>query len=73
MIQIKFTKFGAHSAFGGFAPGDTMRAPDALARHLVEEAQVAEYVQPKAPAPAPQPAEAPAPAPTPTPRKVRSK
>lgn len=63
MVQIKFTKFGANSAFGGFAPGDTLRTSEALARHLVEEVGVAVYAQPKAPAVEVAP-EVPAPAPT---------
>jgi len=44
-IRIKFTKFGANSIFGGFAPGDRMRADAALARHLVGEG-VAVYDEP---------------------------
>lgn len=48
MVQIKFKRFGANSAFGGFAPGDKMRCGEAMARHLVEEVGVAEYVQPPA-------------------------
>lgn len=44
MVQIKFTKFGANSQFGGFAPGDTMRCSPELAKHLVDETQVAEYM-----------------------------
>lgn len=51
MVQIKFTKFGANSLFGGFAPGDTLRCSPEMAKHLVEETQVAEYVV-KAVAPA---------------------
>jgi hypothetical protein len=46
MVQVKFTKFGANSALGGFAPGDRARLSDALARHLVDEAQVAVYAEP---------------------------
>ncbi|MFD0669716.1 hypothetical protein ACT80S_18500 [Ramlibacter sp. MAHUQ-53] len=44
--RIKFTKFGANSAFGGFAPGDLFTCPDDLAEHLVNEVGVAEYVVP---------------------------
>lgn len=48
MALIKFTSFGANSAFGSFAPGDTMRCSDDLARHLVEEIQCAKYDEVKA-------------------------
>jgi hypothetical protein len=43
MVKIKFTKYGANSAFGGFAPGDVMRCAPDMAEHLVEQS-VAEYV-----------------------------
>lgn len=36
MVQIKFKAFGSNSAFGGFAPGDTLRTNEAMAKHLVE-------------------------------------
>jgi hypothetical protein len=62
MVQIKFIKYGANSAFGGFAPGDRMRCDEAMAKHLVEEVGVAEYAA--APAPA-EPVQAPAPSPAP--------
>lgn len=54
MISIKFKTFGATSAGGSFGPGDIMRCDDKLAKHLVEEAQCANYMQ------APQPVQAPA-------------
>lgn len=44
MIQIKFKASGANSMLGGFASGDIARVGEALARHLVEEARVAEYL-----------------------------
>lgn len=44
MRQVKFTTFGANSAFGGFAPGDTLRCSPELARHLVEEIGCAQYM-----------------------------
>lgn len=47
MVQIKFTTFGATSAGGSFAPGDLMRCSANMAKHLVEEAKCAAYVQPK--------------------------
>lgn len=46
MVQIKFIVLGANSAVGGFAPGDTARVSEEMARHLVEEAGVAQYVRP---------------------------
>lgn len=68
MTKVKFIKFGANSAFGGFAPGDVLTCADELARHLVLEAQVAEYAQPKQ-----APTEEQAPAEVPAPRKTRKK
>ena len=58
MKPIKFTKFGANTAIGGFGPGDIARVSDALAQHLVDEAGVAKYIEAAAPAtPPPTPAE----------------
>jgi hypothetical protein len=60
--DIKF-KAGGHShALGNFAAGDIARGiPEALARHLVEEANAADYLQPvKAAEPSVVPAESPA-------------
>lgn len=48
MIQIKFTASGANSMIGSFARGDIARLSDTFARHLVEEARVAEYLTPTA-------------------------
>lgn len=42
MTKVKFTKFGANSAFGGFAPGDVMTCSDTMAQHLVDS-DVAEF------------------------------
>lgn len=42
--QIKFIRSGASSVFGGFAPGDTLRCGAEAARHLVEEAGAAVYI-----------------------------
>lgn len=57
--SIRFIAQGSNSAFGSFAHGDLMRCSSDLARHLVEEAKVAEYVQqPDAEAHAPAPAAA---------------
>lgn len=44
MVQIKFRTSGANSMLGGFASGDIARVSEAFARHLVEEARVAEYL-----------------------------
>jgi hypothetical protein len=60
--DIKF-KAGGHShALGNFAAGDIARGiPEALARHLVEEANAADYLQPvKAADPTIAPVDAPA-------------
>ena len=43
-MQIRFIKFGANSMFGGFAPGDTMRCSPDMAKHMVDELGVAEYI-----------------------------
>ena len=54
MIQIKFIAQGSNSLIGGFSSGDIARVGDALAKHLVEEALVAKYVEsPKPQEPAP--------------------
>lgn len=47
MIQIRFKAQGANSIIGGFSHGDTARVSEAFARHLVEEAGVAEYIKAK--------------------------
>ena len=44
MVAVKFKTFGATSAGGSFAPGDIMRCDAELAKHLVDEAQCAEYL-----------------------------
>ena len=45
MVQIRFIRQGANSLIGGFSSGDLVRVSEDFARHLVEEARVAEYVQ----------------------------
>lgn len=60
MVQVRFTKTGSNSALGGFSAGDTARVSAAFAKHLVEDAQVADYLAPPKPAPAPAPAKKPA-------------
>ena len=47
MVQIRFIRQGANSLIGGFSSGDLARVSEDFARHLVEEARVAEYVQTK--------------------------
>lgn len=46
-MQVKFTKSGANEIVGGFSPGDFARVSDAMAKHLVEDAKVAVYAEPK--------------------------
>lgn len=45
MAQIKFNSFGSTAAFGNFAPGDLLVCSDEQAKHFVEDAQCATYVQ----------------------------
>ncbi len=45
MVAIKFKTFGATSAGGSFGPGDILRCDEKMAKHLVEEAQCAVYLQ----------------------------
>jgi hypothetical protein len=45
LVQIKFIAFGCCSAIGNFEPNDTARVSAAMARHLVEEARCAKYVE----------------------------
>jgi hypothetical protein len=44
--QVKFTTFGANSAFGSFAPGDRLRCSEEMAEHLVNHLKCAEYAEP---------------------------
>jgi hypothetical protein len=46
MVQIKFIRQGANSLFGSFSSGDLARVSESFAAHLVNEAGVAEYLQP---------------------------
>lgn len=43
-VQIKFTASGSSSLTGNFAPGDTLRCSLEHAKHLVEDAQCANYI-----------------------------
>lgn len=45
MVKIKFTAQGANALIGGFTTGDIATVGEAIARHLVEEARVAKYLQ----------------------------
>lgn len=49
MVQIRFIAQGSNSLIGGFTSGDLARVGPELARHLVEEAKVAQYVTAEAP------------------------
>jgi hypothetical protein len=51
MARIRFTCQGSNSAIGGFSQGDVFTCSEALAEHLVNQARVAEYMQPIAPPP----------------------
>ena len=51
MRRIRFKRGGSNTIVGNFANGDLLNCPDALARHLVEEARCAAYVEPQAPPP----------------------
>jgi len=49
MVQVRFKTQGANSLLGGFSSGDVARVNADFARHLVDEAKVADYVnQPQA-------------------------
>lgn len=48
MVQVRFKAQGANSLLGGFSAGDVARVGADFARHLVEEAKVADYVNPSA-------------------------
>ena len=43
--RIRFTAQGSNSLLGGFSPGDLATVGRDFARHLVEEARVAEYLE----------------------------
>lgn len=53
--RIEFIRGGSNTILGDFAPGDIFRAPEALARHLVEDIKVAKYVEQPAKAEPPLP------------------
>lgn len=50
MKKIKFTAQGANALIGGFGPGDVANVGEELAKHLVEEAGVACYMESSVPA-----------------------
>lgn len=45
MVKIKFVCQGANSVIGAFAFGDIAVVSEVFARHLVQEARVADYVE----------------------------
>jgi len=53
-VQIRFIASGSSSATGNFAPGDLLRCGAKRARHLVDDARCAVYVDAAAPADAQQ-------------------
>ena len=61
MRRIEFTTYGSAHAVGGFAPGMIARIDDETARHLVDEARCARYLDAApavTPGPTPEPAKA---------------
>lgn len=44
-VQIKFVANGCCTLVGNFASGDVARVPAELARHLVEDAGCARYIE----------------------------
>lgn len=66
LIQIEFITSGSSTVFGNFGPRDRARVKPDMAKHLVEEARCARYVEQQqasapvaadvAPPPAPPPA-----------------
>lgn len=53
MVKIRFTAQGSNSMIGGFTTGDIANVGEAIAKHLVEEAQVARYMDAAEPAKSP--------------------
>lgn len=45
MRQIEFTHTGHSAIFGNFRAGDLLRCGDAEAKHFVEDARCARYVE----------------------------
>jgi hypothetical protein len=77
LVLIQFTTNGSSTVLGNFGPGDRVRVKPDMARHLVDEARCAKYVEqasaraPGAAPPAPLPAAAESLPPTPAPRRGR--
>ncbi len=72
MTTIKFTASGCFAPIGNFAPGDILRCSEEVARHLVEAARCAAYVQPPAaPVAPPEPAAVVEPAAAPAPKRTK--
>ncbi|MCL4695439.1 MAG: hypothetical protein KJ023_00030 [Burkholderiaceae bacterium] len=45
MVLIQFITNGSSTVLGNFGPGDRIRVKPDMARHLVEEARCAKYVE----------------------------
>ena len=45
MVKVKFIAQGSNSAIGGFSSGDIASVGTEFAKHLVEEAMVAVYLE----------------------------
>jgi hypothetical protein len=58
MVNIRFKAQGANSVIGSFSSGDIANVSETFARHLVEEARVAEYLKAGEPAKPAKPAKA---------------
>lgn len=54
MTKVQFYKFGSNTVIGSFQPGDVLTCSDAMARHLVEVADVAKMLEAEQPKPAQQ-------------------
>lgn len=77
LVLIQFITNGSSTVLGNFGPGDRARVKPDMARHLVDEARCARYVEqasalPPAAPPAPSAAQASAPVAPPKPRGRRT-
>lgn len=75
LVLIQFITNGSSTVLGNFGPGDRVRVKPDMARHLVDEARCARYVE-QASAPVPVAPPAPSPVPeqppaAPAPRRAR--
>jgi len=46
MIKVKITRTAISPVHGNMSPGDILTVSEAFAKHLVEDAQCAEYLTP---------------------------